>query len=131
MITNTTMWSYRTPFALQWVFPVPILVAVYFAPESPWWLIRQSRFEDAKKSLRRLRTKPDHVSDVEFDTALVATLETMIQTNQREMQMQSGTSYKECLKGVDRRRSEIACMVWMIQTLCGGSIMGFSTYFCE
>lgn len=131
MITDTSSWAYRTPFALQWIFPVPILVAVYLAPESPWWLIRQDNFADAKKSLRRLRTKPKHVSDADFDASLDATMHTMVQTNEKELLMQSGTSYKDCFKGVDRRRTEITCMVWMIQTLCGGSFMGFSTYFCE
>jgi SP family general alpha glucoside:H+ symporter-like MFS transporter len=28
-------WSYRIPFALQWAFALPILLAVLFAPESP------------------------------------------------------------------------------------------------
>lgn len=131
MITNATTWSYRIPFALQWIFPIPIFFAVYFAPESPWWLIRQDRCMDAMKTLRRLRTKPATMSHDEFDKTLTGAMETMIQTNEREQQMQSGTSYKDCLKGVDRRRTEITCMVWIIQTLCGSTFMGFSTYFCE
>ncbi|XP_014562191.1 hypothetical protein COCVIDRAFT_84824 [Bipolaris victoriae FI3] len=131
MIADTSSWAYRKPFALQWIFPVPILVAVYLAPESPWWLIRQNNFADAKKSLRRLRTKPKYVSDAEFDAGINATLHNMVKTNEKELQMQSGTSYKDCFKGIDRRRTEITCMVWLVQTLCGGSFMGFSTYFYE
>jgi SP family general alpha glucoside:H+ symporter-like MFS transporter len=131
MISNTTSWSYRIPFALQWVFPIPILFAVYFAPESPWWLIRRNRFKDAKASLHRLRTQPTTQSDEEFDKTLAEAMDIMIQTNEREQQMQSGTSYKDCFKGVDRRRTEITCMVWIIQTLCGSTFMGFSTYFCN
>jgi hypothetical protein len=131
MISDESNWSYRIPFALQWIFPIPIFVAVYFAPESPWWLIRQNRFVDAKKSLRRLRTKPKTQSDALFDAKIDGMLETMIQTNEHEQEMQSGTSYKDCFKGVDRRRTEITCMVWIIQTLCGGTFMGFSTYFCK
>ncbi|USP79022.1 hypothetical protein yc1106_06296 [Curvularia clavata] len=131
MSTDTTAWSYRMPLALQWVFPIPVFIAVYYAPESPWWLLRQDLFAEAKQSLRRLRTKPNHVTDIEFDASLKATLNHMVQTNAKEMEIQSGTSYKECFKGVDRRRTEITCMVWMIQTLCGGPMMGFSTYFYE
>ncbi|KAE8838291.1 hypothetical protein HRS9139_02674 [Pyrenophora teres f. teres] len=118
MISDTTDWSYRIPFALQWIFPLPIFLAVCFAPESPWWLIRQNRFADAKASLQRLRTKPKSVSDAEFDLVLVGTMEGMMETNDREQRMQTGTSYKDCFKGVDRRRTEITCMVWIIQTLC-------------
>lgn len=131
MISDTTDWSYRIPFALQWIFPLPIFLAVCFAPESPWWLIRQNRFADAKASLQRLRTKPKSVSDAEFDLVLVGTMEGMMETNDREQRMQTGTSYKDCFKGVDRRRTEITCMVWIIQTLCGSTFMGFSTYFCK
>ncbi|KAI1685896.1 Sugar-tr domain containing protein [Pyrenophora tritici-repentis] len=131
MISDMTEWSYRIPFGLQWIFPLPILVAVCFAPESPWWFIRQNRFADAKASLHRLRTKPKSVSDVEFDLVLVGTMEGMIETNDREQRMQTGTSYKDCFKGVDRRRTEITCMVWIIQILCGSTFMGFSTYFYE
>ncbi|KAF1836537.1 sugar transporter [Decorospora gaudefroyi] len=131
MIGDSTTWSYRIPFALQWVFPLPIVVAVFFAPESPWWLIRQNRFSDAKNALRRLRTQPKTQSDTTFDNKLNGAMEIMIQTNEKEQQMQSGTSYKDCFKGVDRRRTEITCMVWIAQTLCGGTFMGFSTYFYE
>jgi SP family general alpha glucoside:H+ symporter-like MFS transporter len=130
-IDNITTWSYRIPFALQWIFPIPIFLAVWFAPESPWWLIRQNRLEDARATLRRLRTKPATSSDEEFDATLTGAMETMIQTNEREERTQSGTSYKDCFKGVDRRRTEITCMAWIIQTLCGSTFMGFSTYFCK
>ncbi|CAN9158102.1 unnamed protein product [Alternaria alternata] len=110
MIDNTTTWSYRIPFGLQWIFPIPIFFAVCFAPESPWWLIRQNRLEDARATLRRLRTKPATSSDDEFETTLTGAMETMIQTNKREEQVQSGTNYKDCFKGVDKRRTEITCM---------------------
>lgn len=124
-------WSYRIPFGLQWVFPLPIAVAVYFAPESPWWLVRQSRFKDAIVSLRRLRTKPATDSDETFESGLKRTLESMKRTDEREKKAQSGTRYWDCFRGVDRRRTEIACMCWIIQTLCGSTFMGFSTYFCK
>lgn len=60
-------WAYSLPFALQWVWPAIILCTVPFAPESPWWLVRKERMEDAEKSLRRLASskvdvRPDLVS---------------------------------------------------------------------
>ncbi|CRK25865.1 hypothetical protein BN1723_018244, partial [Verticillium longisporum] len=51
MLDRTDEWSYRIPYALQWIWPVPIMIGVYFAPESPWWLIRKGRVDDAKHSL--------------------------------------------------------------------------------
>ena len=32
-IHRTDEWAYKIPFAIQWVWPVPILVGVFFAPE--------------------------------------------------------------------------------------------------
>lgn len=29
-------WSYRVSFAIQWAWPVPLFVVLWFAPESPW-----------------------------------------------------------------------------------------------
>lgn len=36
MLSVSGEWSYKIPFALQWIFPPPILVGLIFAPESPW-----------------------------------------------------------------------------------------------
>jgi SP family general alpha glucoside:H+ symporter-like MFS transporter len=130
-MSSESEWSYRIPFALQWIFPLPILVAVYFAPESPWWLIRQSRFDAAKHNLRRLRSQRPGADDETFEKDLDKSVQEMHETNEKERNAQSGTRYVDCFKGTDRRRTEIACMCWIIQTLCGSTFMGFSTYFCK
>ena len=36
MVQRSDQWSYRIPFAIQWIWPVPIIVGVLLAPESPW-----------------------------------------------------------------------------------------------
>ena len=55
----------------------------------------------------------------------------MIHTNEIEKEIQQGTSYSDCFKGVDARRTEIVSVTWVIQAFCGSSFMGFSTYFYE
>lgn len=35
LVQNDSEWSYRLPFALQWAWAVPLLIAIWFAPESP------------------------------------------------------------------------------------------------
>jgi len=113
------------PFAIQWLWPLPILIGVFFAPESPWWLVRQNRVADAKKALLRLTTRDDPTFNADETIAM------MTHTNEIEKQISAGTSYLDCFRGVDRRRTEIACMVWMVQTLCGSTFMGYSTYFYQ
>lgn len=53
----------------------------------------------------------------------------MVYTNELEREIQEGTSYWDCFKGVDMRRTEIVCLVWAAQNLCGAGLMGYSTYF--
>ncbi|KAL7006766.1 hypothetical protein EMMF5_003652 [Cystobasidiomycetes sp. EMM_F5] len=54
----------------------------------------------------------------------------MIQaTNELEKTYKEGTSYFDCFRGVDLRRTEVSSLVWFIQSWCGASFMGYSTYF--
>jgi len=55
----------------------------------------------------------------------------MVHTDELEKELSSGTSYLDCFKGIDLRRTEIACVVWMTQTLCGSGLQGYSTQFYE
>ncbi|SMR45196.1 unnamed protein product [Zymoseptoria tritici ST99CH_1A5] len=119
---GTTQWAYRIPFAIQWVFPFPLLVLIAFAPESPWWLVRQGRIEDARHSLKRLSSTK--AADKTDDTiALIK------HTMQIEAEFEGGSSYMDCFKGVDLRRTEIACMVFAAQVWCGSPLGGTPAYF--
>ena len=122
-ITLNDQWGYRIPFALQWIWPVPLMIGIWLAPESPWWLVRKGRFEDAKRSLERLTVRN---SGVGFN--LDQTISMMIHTNEMEREATSGVSYMDLFRGTNFRRTEIVCMVWMIQTLCGSAFMGYSEY---
>merc|ERR1740138_794343 len=52
-------------------------------------------------------------------------------TNEMEAAMSSGTSYLDCFRGTNRRRTEIAAVAWMIQTACGSGLIGQSTVFYQ
>jgi SP family general alpha glucoside:H+ symporter-like MFS transporter len=119
-----SQWGWRIPYALQWMWPLPIIIGCIFAPEAPWWLVRHGKFEEAKKSLLRLTTTG---VDPNFDVD--KTVAMMEHTNELEKEISSGTSYFDCFKGTDLRRTEIVCMVWLVQTLCGSTFMGYSTVF--
>ena len=119
-------WAYRIPYAIQWVYPVPLIMGIAFAPESPWWLVRKERYEDAKKMVLRLAS-PERNPDFNADE----TVAMYKHTNELEKAISSGTSYWDCFKGTDLRRTEIAAMTWFTQAWCGSSFMGFSTYFFE
>ncbi|KAI1618228.1 MFS transporter [Exophiala viscosa] len=126
MLPRNDQWSYRIPYALQWMWPVPLLIGIFFAPESPWWLVRRGRLDDAKRSLLRL-TSLNRETDFDADE----TIAMMVHTTALEEKITTGASYLDCFKGTDLRRTEIVCMVWAIQNLSGNSFSGYSTYFLE
>ncbi|PCH00206.1 Major facilitator superfamily domain, general substrate transporter [Penicillium occitanis (nom. inval.)] len=122
-ITRIDQWAYRIPFAIQWVWPVILLAGLPFAPESPWWLIRQNKMEEAERSLRKL-SRPDPKVDTR------ETLAMMVKTDHLEQQLEVGTTYADCWKGANRRRMEICILLFVIQNFSGNPV-GFATYFFE
>ncbi|KAH0277784.1 sugar porter family MFS transporter, partial [Aureobasidium melanogenum] len=120
--------GYKLPYGLQWIWPLPLIIGIALAPESPWWLVRNNRPEEAKKQVLRLTSRNQTDSGFNVDE----TVNMMIYTNELEKASTEGTSYWDCFKGTDLRRTEIVCVVWGIQTMCGASsFTGYSTYFFE
>lgn len=87
LVNNTTEWGYRIPFALQWMWPIPLLIGITLAPESPWWLVRKGRMADAQRALKRLTSKNFTEEDNRRTVAM------MVHTNELEKQASAGTSY--------------------------------------
>jgi len=100
------------------------MIVAFFAPESPWWFVRRGRIEDARRSLARLTTRRDG-DDFDLDN----TIAMMQHTNHLEKELSAGTSYFDCFRGIDLRRTEIVCGAWAVQQLCGSAFMSYSTYF--
>ncbi|PHH78172.1 hypothetical protein CDD80_7257 [Ophiocordyceps camponoti-rufipedis] len=114
----------RLPFVFQWVCAVPALLAVSYVPESPWWLVRRGRLKDACLSLDRLSSRMN--TDPDAAVAL------MNHTNKIEMKLKYGGARAiDMFKGTNRRRTEIACMVWICQAFSGSSIISYAPYLMQ
>jgi SP family general alpha glucoside:H+ symporter-like MFS transporter len=103
------------------MFPTPLAILIFLAPESPWWLTRKGKFEEAAKAVGRLGNK------------------TLLQANQESVAMMRRTidlekdtsdpSLLELFKGVDLYRTAIVCGVYAAQNLTGNLIANQAVYF--
>ncbi|KAI1084048.1 general substrate transporter [Whalleya microplaca] len=115
-------WAYSIPFALQWFWVAIILPGIFFIPESPWWLVRHGRTEEARDALRRLSSNKVNID---------ATLAVIAETDRLELEMEAGSSYIDTVKGVNLRRTEISTGVYTAQVLSGVYLINYGTYFFQ
>lgn len=124
LVHRVDQWGYRIPFSIQWIWPCFLIPAIWFAPESPWHLVRKGNFEAAEKSIRRLQEDSPSLDPKQ-------TLAAIVYTNNLEEQFCVGTTYWDCFKGFDLRRTEIACVVFGGQLVSGLCFAYASTYFFQ
>lgn len=84
--------------------------------------MRRDRLADAEHSLRRLASSKVDVKP---------TLAMIIETDRLEQELESGTTYSDCFRKINRRRTEIAVGVYCIQVISGIYLVGYATYFFE
>ena len=100
----------------------PLLILVFFAPESPWWLIRHGRKDEALRSIERLASKKSSPQQ---------TLAMMERTVEIEKQMGGSPGLRDLLKGTDLRRTIITCLIYASQNFAGNLIANQATFFFE
>lgn len=112
----------RIPIALQWMFPTPLAILLFLAPESPWWLVRKGRLAEAEKSVIRLGRKGT-VNASESVAMMRRTVD--LEKSLKE------PSLLELFKGRDLYRTAIVCGVYAAQNLTGNLIANQAVYFFE
>lgn len=114
--------AYKIPIAIQWMFPTPLAILIFFAPESPWWLVRKGRLEQAAKSVERLGRR-SRINSSET----VAMMRRVVELERSEKE----PSHIELFKGTDLYRTLIVCCVYLAQNLTGNLIANQAVYFFE
>ncbi|KAI9649655.1 hypothetical protein NHQ30_002236 [Ciborinia camelliae] len=113
--------AYKIPFALQFFFPIIILLGLPFAPESPWYLLRNSNTDLTTSTLDRL--------GYPSPATTVGEMATSIST---EAKNSSETTYLDCFRGSNLRRTEIAMGIFAVSQLTGVVFaISYSSYFFE
>ncbi|EIW77177.1 general substrate transporter [Coniophora puteana RWD-64-598 SS2] len=128
---RTDAYAYRIPFATQFIFPVILLLGLPFAPESPWWLVRKHRMEDAHRVIAWVGgANAQAVADTDTDVDLQ--LRQIRETIELEDYYARTSRLWDLFRGANRRRTAISCMVFVVQQSSGVTfVIGFSSYFFE
>ncbi|KAG6360786.1 hypothetical protein INS49_011853 [Diaporthe citri] len=127
VVGRTGVISWRLQFGSAFIPAIPLMVLIFFCPESPRWYMKKNRYPQAMKSLLRLR---NHAVQAARDLYYIhAQLEV-------EREIIHGSTYiQRCIElfTIPRlRRATLASFVVMIaQQMCGINIIAFysSTIF--
>jgi MFS family permease len=116
--------SYRLPIAAQWAFSVIPLVAVLTLPESPVWLMRQDKWEQAQKACSRLEGGDG--------SSWFSRLKLDLEEERNETGQREETSYLDCFRRrANARRTGIVIFANLLTELFGLPLLGHSTYLLE
>jgi SP family general alpha glucoside:H+ symporter-like MFS transporter len=103
------------------MFPTPLAILLFLAPESPWWLVRKGKLDQAARSVERLGRR-SRVNATES----VAMMRRVI-----EQESDVSPNLIELFKGTDLRRTAIVCGIYAAQNLAGNLIANQAVFFFE
>lgn len=124
-ITNSTQWAWRIPYAIQWFWPVTFFIVMIWGPDSPWWLVRRGRIDEARETLgKRLMSPSDKVTPDEVLAMVIHTVDV-------EREITAGTRFIDIVNRKHLRRTEVVVGSWMANAMTGWVIAGWFAYFYE
>ncbi|RDL40567.1 Uncharacterized protein BP5553_00546 [Venustampulla echinocandica] len=133
-------WQWWAPVVAMYIFPLILALVWPFFPESPYWLVRQSRSGDAKKALQRVHGFKG--ADSEFYDIEIHRMEDEIRFTkdlQGDIEAKHDTflginisAEAECFRGINRKRTLTAIFAASGQQMIGATfVIGYATYFLE
>lgn len=121
-VNRSDKYAYKAPFITEYAFPLIFIVVAFLAPETPWFLVKKERYDEARKALKRT----GYGDDVEN------TLAHMKETLVLEAELSTNSTYLDCFRGTNLRRTLICAMAYSGQFLGGINLAAsYCTYFFE
>ncbi|KAG6302860.1 hypothetical protein E4U45_002539 [Claviceps purpurea] len=125
--------AWRLQFASAFIPAVPLVIGVYFCPESPRWYIKKNKYPQAWRSLLRLRNTPLQAArDLFYIHCLLEQEEMLVRESGLKVAGSMFTRFVELFTIPRVRRATWASGIVMIaQQMCGINIIAFysSTIF--
>ncbi|KAK4143409.1 general substrate transporter [Dichotomopilus funicola] len=133
-------WQWWLPVVAMYIFPLMLTAAWPFFPESPSWLIRHGKREEAKKALRRIYGFKEQTF-YEIEASRMAE-EIRLTSDLQHGNIESrpprrllGVNVErtaECFDAANRKRTLTAIFAASAQQMIGATfVIGYATYFFE
>jgi sugar porter (SP) family MFS transporter len=114
---STKQW--RIPVAIQLIPGGFLLIGLFFLKESPRWLMKQGRYEEATASLSYMRQEdPQHPDIVKEIAEIRAAID-------EELAMTEGVQWKECIAPGNRYRFLSGFLIMFWQQFSGTNSIGY------
>ncbi|GMG31756.1 unnamed protein product [Aspergillus oryzae var. brunneus] len=110
--------SWRFPLAFQVVLSVIVMLFITVFPESPRWLVKRGRVEEAREILAALADQDPHSEDINMALADI----------ERSLALSGSGSWKDMLTMGEQRlfhRTVLAATGQMFQQMCGINLITF------
>lgn len=133
VVVNTGAIAWRLQLGSAFIPAVPLLLGIYFAPESPRWLIKKKKHAKAYRSLLRLRNTPLQAArDLYYIHAQLLAEEALIEAEGFAKTNNFFTRFVELFTVPRIRRATQASGIIMIaQQMCGSEWDPTSTSFLQ
>ena len=117
--------AWRLQFGSAFVPAVPLLIGIYFCPESPRWLLKKGKIAKAYKSLLRLRNSPLQAArDVYFIHAQIVYEDQLLEESGLAKNGNMFTRFVELFTIPRLRRATQASGIVMLgQQMCGSRFL--------
>ncbi|KAF9882724.1 hypothetical protein FE257_005342 [Aspergillus nanangensis] len=121
-ITGTA--QYMTPLAMQALPAILLFCGMFFCNESPRWLAKQDRWEDARATLSRVRALPSTHPYVENE------FQDMVTQLEHERQLVAGSGIWDLMKEMwlipgNRKRAMISIFLMVCQQMTGTNAINY------
>lgn len=124
IVVNTGAIAWRLQLGSAFIPAVPLIIGIYFAPESPRWLIKKGRYGKAYRSLLRLRNTPLQAArDLYYIHAQIVAEDALIESQGVAKTDNVATRFVELLSIPRiRRATQASGIIMTAQQMCGSKL---------